>query len=145
VYHDPGVQIHEPRTVMRYHEAVSRGAPEANEATRKRMAADAARKAAAVQRATELLIAHLDEEQLKEFHDRRAFHLIGQDGKRYEIDCTNRMHNVFEKAGDRRARELCIFQYGYLPLPDNALAQKLLLEADAQRFREIANITQMRA
>ncbi|KKN24609.1 hypothetical protein LCGC14_0892920, partial [marine sediment metagenome] len=35
------------------------------------------------------------------------------------------------------------YQTGGTPLLDNALAQKLMLEGDEQRFRQIANIRQL--
>jgi len=58
----------------------------------------------------------------------------------YEIDCRRRQHNVYRRDGTRRVTEYCIYAGDWgLPLADNALAQKLLLEHDEPRFLRIAN------
>ena len=99
-----------------------------------------AEKAAAEKRATELFRTFLDAQQREQVDKERKFHVIGSDGVRYEVDVTKRQHNVFELDSlGRRIKEFCIYQTGDTPLPDNHLAQKLLLEADAQQFRRIAN------
>jgi hypothetical protein len=56
------------------------------------------------------------------------------------MDCNRRQHNIFllNEEG-QRLREYCIYQEGYLPLPDNHLGQLLLLQADEERFLRIAN------
>lgn len=118
-----------------------------NEPTKQELAAskkmtEAIRKKeeAAKKRATETLRRHLSPSQRKQYDTGNHFHVVGSDGKRYEIDCKKRMHNVFEiDERGKRLVEYCIFQSGSTPLPDNHLAQKLLLEADAERFRKIAN------
>ena len=95
-------------------------------------------------RAEKLLLAHLDGKQRADFRKRRLFRVVGSDGKLYEVDCGKLQHNVYELGGRNRdrVRELCL--YHNVPLGDNALAQKLLLENDAERFRRVANHTELR-
>lgn len=94
----------------------------------------------AVARATELLMAHLDEQQCLSYQQHRKFHVVGADGKRYEIDCQLNHRNVFEVDDQgKRLRGFCIYQLGDCPLPDNHLAQKLALEADIETFKRVAN------
>ena len=90
-------------------------------------------------RAERLLQEHLDEQQRREMAERGLFQVRGPSGKVYEIDTSKQMHNVFElDARGRRIRELCIYTPG-VPQGDNLLAQKLMIEADEEGFRRIAN------
>lgn len=75
----------------------------------------------------------------------KKFHVISEDGKRFEIDCGGRRyHNIYElDANGEREVEHCIYQQGHNPLGDNYLAQKLILECDAKKFRRIANQTRL--
>lgn len=100
----------------------------------------AAKKQIALRAAERLLLEHLSQEQAEQYREEKKFAVITEEGRRYEIDCGKRMHNVFEvdEAG-RHKVEHCIYQQGQNPLPDNVLAQKLLLEADEPAFRRIAN------
>ena len=102
------------------------------------------KKEAAKKRDTETLRKHLSPKQRTQYDKDNRFHVIGSDGKRYEVDCKRRMHNVFEidKQG-KRLVEHCIYQSGNTPLPDNHLAQKLMLETDAVEFLRIANQTRL--
>jgi hypothetical protein len=101
---------------------------------------EAARKARAEQQAENLLLELLTPEQRAGYRDAKKFHVIAQSGKRYEVDCRKRMHNVFEvNPAGKRVEEHCIYQRGDLPLPDNIAAQVLLLTADEEEFRRIAN------
>lgn len=96
-------------------------------------------------RAERLLVAHLDDDQRKEYEAHRRFHVVGADGKRYEVDAQRRMHNVYElNAKGERTLEHCIYARGDVPLADNALAQKLMLETDVSAFVRIANQTRLR-
>jgi len=99
----------------------------------------------AVRKAETLLKECLSPKQEADYEKAKRFHVICEDGHRYEIDCTKRQHNVFRLGEDgKQQEELCISQRGgNLPLPDNALAQKLLLEANEEEFRRIANIRQI--
>ena len=105
-----------------------------------RMRKEAEERKAAEVRAAELLSQHLDDEQADSLAKSKRFHVVGSDGERYEIYCTKRQHNVFAlDAEGKRKREYCIVQTGPTPLSDHLLSQKLLLEADAERFKKIAN------
>jgi hypothetical protein len=94
---------------------------------------------AAEARATKLLKENLDDEQRKELASHKRFHVVGSDGERYEVDCTKRQHNVFAVKDGKRVREFCAVQTGDTPLQDHLLAQKLMLEADADAFKRVAN------
>lgn len=91
-------------------------------------------------RARELLVSFLDKQQQEELEKNNRFYLIGKDGVRYEIDTTRRMHNVFEvDENGKRFVEHCVYADAHVPLFDNALAQKLLLEANPSELKRIAN------
>lgn len=95
---------------------------------------------AAQEKAERLLQEHLDEDQRRQHAAEKRFFLVAQSGKRYEVDCQRRQHNVYEvDAAGKRLIEYCIYQRGDCPLPDNTLAQKLLLEHDEPAFLRIAN------
>lgn len=97
-------------------------------------------------KAAVLLKRFLSGDQRRLYERKRAFYVLAEDGKRYEIDCRAKMHNIFEVDDSGvRLREYCIFQSGLLPKSDNHLAQKLLLESNLKRFKEIANITELRS
>lgn len=95
----------------------------------------------ATKTAEKLLKECLSPEQREEYSNGKRFHVISQDGNRYEIDCEKAQHNVdrLDSTG-KRIENLCAYQTGSTPLPDNALAQKLMLETDESQFRRIANI-----
>lgn len=112
---------------------------EAAERQARKFATEKKQREDALQRAQELLLSLLDEEQAKMFMEKRQFHVVSQEGNRYEIDCTRREHNVFELQGTKRVREYCIVQTGSTPLFDSILAQKLMLEMDEKSFHRIAN------
>jgi hypothetical protein len=101
---------------------------------------DAALKAKAERQADLLLRELLTPEQRAAYESERRFHVITESGRRYEVDCRQRMHNIFDvDANGRRVMEHCIYQVGNLPLPDNTAAQLLLLRANEEEFRRIAN------
>lgn len=94
----------------------------------------------AKKRAMRMLRRHLTRVQKKQLDQDKAFELVGPSGIRYRIECHQRMHNVFElNEQGRKVREFCIYATGQVPAADNWLAQKLLLEADEQEFKRIAN------
>lgn len=114
------------------------------EAREKRQRKEAEEHKVAEEKATQLLREHLDEEQRKEHAERKRFFVVSQSGERYEVDCQKRQHNVYRvDAAGKRLIEYCIYQKGELPLPDNALAQKLLLEHNEREFVRIANARQL--
>jgi len=95
--------------------------------------------------AEELLLETMTPEQREMYEKTKRFHVISSEGKRFEVDCRGqRYHNVYElDAIGKPVVEHCIYQQGNTPLGDNYLAQKLLLECDEKRFRQIANQTQL--
>lgn len=98
------------------------------------------RKEAAEKAAEELLMSHMTPEQREMYQKMKRFHVISATGKRFEVDATRRMHNVFQlDEQGKRVVEHCIYQTGDTPQGDNLLAQKLLLEHDEAQFVAIAN------
>jgi hypothetical protein len=88
----------------------------------------------AKRRARELFLSKLDAEQRRNWHLRRRFDVTALSGRRYTIS-GYRPFNI-------RARDavFCIQVDGRLPVYDKLLAQKLLIEADEQRFLARANV-----
>lgn len=121
--------------------SASKASPE-DQAKRSRQAEEERkRKRKAEETAESLLRECLSPQQQAAYDTDKRFHVISQEGNRYEIDCTRRQHNVHRLgANDRKTEELCAYQTGWHPLPDNALAQKLMLESDEGGFRRVANI-----
>ena len=103
--------------------------------TAKPAISDTARKKAML-----LLRVHLSRQQREQLKQETAFELTAPSGTRYRIECTRDMHNVFELDNDgKKIRELCIYTNAQVPKGDNWLSQKLMLEADEETFRRIAN------
>lgn len=98
----------------------------------------------ATQRAEELLLGHLSEEQAAGYRDQKKFRVVGQDGHIYEVNCKKHHQNIRRLEGDRAVEEFCIYMRGAIPLADNLLAQKLMLECDIQKLKEIANRFEVR-
>jgi hypothetical protein len=97
-------------------------------------------RAAAQLRARELLREHLDEEQRAEYDRRRSFVVETVRGRRYRIKSTS-SYNVH---GEADGIDYCVQLRSDatargVPLEDQMLAQKLLLELDEPRFLRIAN------
>jgi hypothetical protein len=97
-------------------------------------------------RATALLAQFLNEHQRKQFEKDRFFEVLSRCGtRRYRISRGLAGNvTVFDPQG-RAVERLCIHTEPNLPLEDNLLAQKLLLEADEEKFRKTANITRLAA
>lgn len=92
-----------------------------------------------MERAKELLLEHLDEEQRDRFERHKRFRVRGSHGGVYDIchQTVQRIEEVGER--DRVLGTYCIHAGGYVPEPDNMLAKKLMIEADEERFLAIAN------
>ena len=94
-------------------------------------------------RALRLLEAHLDEGQLSEFQKQHRFRVQGADGLVYLI--TYETHgNIWqiETAGDGKTiprTNYCIVPQEEIPIYDQMLAQKFLIETDLDGFKRIAN------
>lgn len=97
---------------------------------------------AAKQRVTDkskaILEAHLLPEQVEEFRAKDEFHVQGADGFKYLIT-NGYQHNVFRIEDGRRIFEYCIVTRGFLPVYDQMLAQKLLLQANPEMFHRVTN------
>jgi hypothetical protein len=91
-----------------------------------------------VTKARAILEAHLLPEQLEEFRTSNEFHVLGADGFEYLLT-EAQQHNVFRIEGGRRTFEYCIVTHGFLPVYDQMLAQKLLLQANPEMFHRITN------
>jgi hypothetical protein len=101
----------------------------------------AARRAAAHQRARDLLLSYLDPDQRAMFMRERSFYVIGgSTGQRYRIRADSYSINV-DAVNDNGviAHRLCAHLDANIPLCDHLLAQKALLEWDEGTFLERAN------
>jgi hypothetical protein len=91
----------------------------------------------ALDRARELLLSHLTEEQRATFIENRWFVVIGGRSRmRYRIETGHLVANV--RRLDDGAR-LCAHCDHSLPMDDHLIAQKLMLEYDEDAFLAIAN------
>jgi len=101
--------------------------------------ADKKKEDAIKRRARKILFSLLDETQREEFKKKKSFHVLGKDGFTYLV--TGRyQHNVFRIEDGRRTFEYCIITKNHVPLYDQMLSQKLLLESSPQMFLNISNI-----
>ena len=96
-------------------------------------------------KAQELLLRNLTEEQRESFVAAGFFMVIGQrTKKRYRIDRNNYAGNIQELGQNNDAvARLCCHLACDLPLADHLLAQKLSLEADEDAFLRLANRNQI--
>lgn len=100
--------------------------------------AEAARKEAD-KRAEELLVAHLDGEQKKQYRRDRSFTMRARDGRRYRVRRAWSGHvSRLDDAG-KEVERLCCHPKVAVPLPDNQLFAKLMLETDPEQFLRTAN------
>jgi hypothetical protein len=91
----------------------------------------------AFDRARELLLSHLTEEQRATFIENRWFVVVGGRSRmRYRIETGHLVANV--RRLDDGAR-LCAHCDHSLPMDDHLIAQKLMLEYDEDAFLAIAN------
>ena len=112
---------------------------EAQEAQRRVIAAHVA---TAQSRALDLLIKHLTPEQRETFQKNKWFIVEGgKTGRRYRIrDKGTVVANIDVLEGNCIAHRLCGHCAAHeIPLADNLLAQKLMIEADEEAFLRIAN------
>lgn len=88
-------------------------------------------------RARELLLSHLNEEQRSHYNEHRWFMVLGSRTlRRYRIEIHHLVANV--RRIDDGAR-LCAHCNDNLPIFDHLLAQKLMIESDEDAFLAIAN------
>ena len=98
---------------------------------------------AADEKARKLLLEHLPPEQAERYAREQKFSVTASSGAIYELDCKRRMHNVRRIEGGRAVEEYCIYLTGDCPLPDNHLAQMLMLRHAEKDFLRIANRRQL--
>lgn len=98
----------------------------------------AARKEAE-RKAEKLLIEHLNNQQKKSYKKDKSFEMQSQSGRRF-ILCSARVRNVEEldETGGKMA-SFCIHPTESIPLADQLLMQKLMLENHEKDFMRIAN------
>ena len=95
--------------------------------------------AEAEKRARAWLLEHLDEDQRQELERTSCFTVISQYGNRYRIDTTKRQMNVFLTWRDGAQIVLCVITKDHqVPLYDQCLMQKLMLEAKEDEFMKVA-------
>lgn len=102
------------------------------------------RRKAADKRAMDLLIEHLTPEQRKSYNERKWFVVEGGKSKtKYRINANGSLManiDVLAEKSDQRLHRLCAhLQHGSVPLGDQLLAQKIVLETDEDAFLRIAN------
>jgi hypothetical protein len=91
----------------------------------------------AFEKAKELLLTHLNEEQRKTFRERGLFIIEGGRSKaKYQIQTEGIVANVKRLTDNQK---LCAHLECQMPLYDHILAQKLMLEYDEDSFLAIAN------
>lgn len=114
----------------------------AEEKRKREYEAEQARVKAAAQRAEELLIEHLTPEQQKQYKDNKWFVIEGGKTKqKYRIRAGTLVANVDVLNDTGRAQHrLCAHaRPGSVPMGDQLLAQKIILETDEDAFLRIAN------
>lgn len=111
------------------------------EEAERKLAAEKKAREAAEARAKELLLQLLNAEQQAQFKKDRTFRVVAGDGVTFRIK-DGWAGNVEELNKDGKAvNRFCIHPQQDIPVGDNLIAQKLLLEADPKEFRRIANRT----
>jgi hypothetical protein len=91
----------------------------------------------AVDKARELLLSHLNEEQRSHYTEHNWFIVIGsRSRRRYRIAIHHLVANVLRLDDGER---LCAHCNDNLPISDHLLAQKLMIENDEDAFLAIAN------
>lgn len=96
---------------------------------------------AMVARARELLVAHLEDDQLVSFEKNGFFLVESSEGNLYQIR-TGRSNNVRQVNPETMMpiRSLCAHPIAYVPDYDTMLAQKFMIEYDEPAFVKMANL-----
>ena len=97
---------------------------------------------AAIARSVKLLTSHLTSEQLIELEQHRYFRMRGRDGRTYKI--STRTHGnvwLLNPEGEEVMNFCIVLQDSTIPIYDQMLTQKLMLEFDPETFYRIANPT----
>lgn len=102
-------------------------------------AVDMKKKVAATRKAFKLLRRHLDDYQKMELKKFGHFHVRSSDGFLYRIEKAS-CWNVFRiEDGEVTANFCVIFENHLIPIPDQMLIQKFMLQSDPESFFRIAN------
>ena len=95
----------------------------------------------AEEKALQLLLDNLEENQVEIFKKTGCFVVIGQSGKKYRIN-KGRLRNVEElKEDGTTEKRMCFHPELWVPDYDTMLAQKLMLEFSEQEARRVANFS----
>lgn len=90
-------------------------------------------------RARQLLLGYLNDEQRREFEKTDQFVVYGSmTGTHYRLT-TDRSFGIHVLVLDKRVGKLCATPRDMVPSYDQMLAQKLLIETDEPRFLKLAN------
>lgn len=93
----------------------------------------------AEQKAEALLLMHLDRKQRKSYQKDHFFEVLSQSGKHYRVNFF-RNRNVLEMDdAKRKVASYCIVPRENIPLADQLLIQKLMLQYQENDFLRIAN------
>lgn len=113
----------------------------AREAEVARLAEERKRQEAeALQRAEDLLVMHLNAQQLKDWQREKFFDVFSQSGKRFRIRNFGSLNVEEYNEEGRLVMRHCIVPHRIrVPLPDQLLAQKFMLECHETDFMQIAN------
>ena len=115
----------------------ARVAYELREAERRKVTE--AERAIAAERARQLLLENLTEDQRRELAEKKHFHLRTRSGRIFRLHVgQGRSHNVKELTGDRIVKSYCAYPTGDIPEDDAILGQKLALEHDEGEFLRLA-------
>jgi len=101
------------------------------------------RRAAAQEKAIELLRQSLTERQLAEFEAHEKFHVVGADGHTYRIENFG-SQNVYRIEDGKDVTKYCLITNTWVPTYDLMLVQKLLLETCPEEFHAKANVISIR-
>lgn len=92
------------------------------------------------QKATDLLLNWLSEEQKQSYLENKTFIVIGgETGTKYRIRSESQI-NIDVLTGKLQGKRLCIVSQTYTPVEDQLLAQKLLIENNEDYFLEVADV-----
>lgn len=110
-------------------------------AVRRREAEMARHSEDARERARALLLRHLSEEQRESYLQYRSFVVVGASRTRYRVHDQGHMvgNIVVLDHENRPSHRLCGHCKSDIPMGDQLLAQKLMLEADEETFLRLAN------
>lgn len=124
-------------TVEVQRQAAERRERNAREAAERR----ALRVVLARERAEDLLMAHLDDQQQSDVSEHWWFEVISDLGRRWRIHTDHYAGNVdlMPDVGEERLATFCAHGSAFLPDSDHHLIQKLALETDEAAFLAVAN------